>query len=59
MLRSTFYVTTQEIEHPEREHNYRLAQGEALPEDQSLKTQRPAGQFKLAELFHFKAEQFH
>jgi len=58
MLVQSFYVTTTEIDHPNREHNFRLPQGESLPEDHRLKTQRKAGEFKLAELFHFKAEQY-
>jgi len=59
MLITSFYVTTQENEHPEREHTFRLPQGENLPEEHVLKSQRKAGEFKLAELFHFKLEQFH
>jgi hypothetical protein len=50
MLRPSFYVTTQEIEHPEREHNYRLPQGETLPEDHRLKSQKKAGEFKFAQV---------
>lgn len=57
MLVQSFYVTT--IDEKNHEHNYRLPQGESLPEDQTLKTQRKAGEFKLADLFHFKAEQLH
>jgi hypothetical protein len=57
MLVQSFYVTT--VDDKNHEHNYRLPQGETLPEDQYLKTQRKAGEFKLAELFHFKGEQLH
>lgn len=46
---NTFYVTTQEIEHPEREHSYRLPAGENLPEGHRMKTQRKAGEFKFAD----------
>ena len=49
MLDNTFYVTTTEVEHPNREHNFRLPQGESLPEDHRLKSQRKAGEFKFGE----------
>jgi len=52
-MRTEFYVTTTELDHPEREHNYRLPQGDSIPEDQTLKTQRPAGTFKLADIASF------
>jgi hypothetical protein len=49
MLVNSFYVTTQEIDHPNREHSYRLSQGEPIPDDHYLKTQRKAGEFKLSD----------
>jgi hypothetical protein len=49
-MRNEFYVTTVEIDHPEREHTYRLGQGESLPEGQALKSQKPAGTVKLSEV---------
>ncbi len=49
-MRTEFYVTTAEIEHPEREHTYRLPQGESLPEGHKLKSQKPAGTVKLSEV---------
>jgi len=52
-MKTEFYVTTQEIEHPEREHTYRLPQGESLPEDHRLKSQRPAGLFKGSDVIRF------
>jgi len=52
-MQTSFYVTTTELDHPEREHNYRLPQGETIPEDQKIKTQRPAGEFKFADLVSF------
>jgi hypothetical protein len=45
----SFYVTTVEADHRNREHNYRLVQGETLPQDHLLKTQREAGNFKFAD----------
>lgn len=56
-MRTEFYVTTTEIDHPEHEHVYRLPQGDTIPEDQTLKTQRPAGLFKLRELARFPLPQ--
>ena len=48
-MKHTFYVTTQEIDHPEREHNFRFAQGELPPEDHKIKAQRPAGNFRFGQ----------
>jgi hypothetical protein len=44
-MQHTFYVTT--IDEKSHEHNFRFPQGETLPEDHVLKTQRPAGQFPI------------
>lgn len=50
MLVRSFYVTTTEIDHPNREHNYRLPAGDSLPSDETLKSQRKAGEFKFAQV---------
>lgn len=43
---NTFYVTT--VEDNGREHNFRLPQGDTIPENQVLKSQRPAGLFRFS-----------
>lgn len=50
-MQHEFYVTT--VDEKNHEHNYRFPQGETLPEGEKLKTQKPAGLFKAADILPF------
>lgn len=47
-MRTSFYVTTADLDKPNHEHTYRLPAGDSIPEGQKLVSQRPAGLFRLS-----------
>lgn len=44
----SLYVTTQETEHPEIRHTFRLPVTDTVPDGQEIVSVRPAGQFRFS-----------